>query len=78
MQLTTTHTNRINPAELRYLRTALAACTIGCRYSAMQAIVVYAHLHDGLELTDEAAYLTAEMAAAEATSNALHLSATAR
>lgn len=78
MQLATASKTRINPAELRYLRKAVAAVTVGCRYAAVQAVVAYAYLHDGLDLADEAAYLTAEMAAAEVTTRALHLSATTR
>jgi hypothetical protein len=54
---------RINPAELRYLREALAKVTTGCKLVAMQAIVAFAFLHDGMDLTGEAQYLTAEMEA---------------
>lgn len=66
---------RINPAELRFLRQAVTATATGCRFQAMQAIVVYAKLHDGIDLTDEAAYLEAEFRAAESAAVAPHLSA---
>ncbi|TGE05606.1 hypothetical protein [Hymenobacter fodinae] len=66
---------RINPVELRYLRQSVAACAVGCRYQAMQAIVVYAKLHDNMDLTDEAAYLEAEFKAAEENETQLHISA---
>lgn len=73
--LADTNRTKINPSELRYLRQAIAACSVGCRYQAMQAIVAYAYLHDGLDLTDEAAYLKAEFADAEANETKVHLSA---
>ncbi len=66
---------RINPVELRYLREALAACTVGCRYAALQAIVAFAWLHDGLDLSDEATYIKAEWEHMDAAANTLHLSA---
>ncbi|QIX61830.1 hypothetical protein HER32_11825 [Hymenobacter sp. BT18] len=61
MQVSTTTNPRVNPAELRYLRQAVDATTTDCRRTAIQAIVVYAQLHDGMDLTGEAAYLLAEM-----------------
>ncbi|GAB3303454.1 hypothetical protein [Hymenobacter tenuis] len=70
-----TQRTKINPSELRYLRESIAACSVGCRYQAMQAIVAYAYLHDGLDLTDEAAYLKAEFEAAEVNETPVHLSA---
>ncbi len=72
-----TNKTRINPAELRYLRQAIAACTVGCRLQSLQAIVAFAYLHDGQNLSDEAAYLRAEWAAAETTPHAPHVSANA-
>lgn len=68
-------TTRINPAELRYTRTALAECTVGCRYQSLQAIVAFAWLHDGLDLSDEATYIKAEWEHMDAAANTLHLSA---
>ncbi|UOQ53087.1 hypothetical protein [Hymenobacter cellulosivorans] len=62
MHLTATPaTNRVNGAELRFLREAVAATTTECRRAAIQAIVVYAHLHFNMDLTGEAAFLLAEM-----------------
>lgn len=70
-----TNNTRINPAELRYLRQALATCTIGCRLTSLQAIVAFARLHDGLDLTDEARYIQAEWAYTDTAAEPLHLSA---
>ncbi|MCC2547680.1 hypothetical protein LJY25_14590 [Hymenobacter sp. BT175] len=62
---TTKPKTRINPAELNYLRQAVAATATGCQCAAIQAVVAYAHLHDGMDLRDEAAYLERELAAAD-------------
>jgi hypothetical protein len=66
MRISTDTNPKINPAELRFLRAALNNTSIGCKQMAMQAIVTYAALHDGIDLSDEARYLTAEMAAPQA------------
>ncbi|MBF9140810.1 hypothetical protein [Hymenobacter properus] len=58
-------TRRVNPAEMRYLREALAKCPGPCWETSLTAIVVYAQLAHGMDLTDEADALRAERAAAQ-------------
>lgn len=53
-------TNRINVAELRFLREATADTATGCRKAARQAIVTYKWLSDKIDLRQEAAALDAE------------------
>ncbi|OGX84125.1 hypothetical protein BEN47_16745 [Hymenobacter lapidarius] len=62
----TPDTIRINPGELRWLRTAKASCVAPCWETSLTAITVYAKLANGMDLTDEAAYLRAERATAKA------------
>ena len=69
---TTPDYNRVNPAELRFLRSAVDATDTGCKDSAIQAVVTYAKLHDGMDLKAEAKYLRREMEA-QAEARQLHI-----
>lgn len=53
-------TNKVNPTEMRFLRTAVDATATRCRLAAMQAVVSYASLALGLDLRQEAKALEAE------------------
>lgn len=53
-------TNRVNVAELRFLREATADTATGCRKAARQAIVAYKWLSEKVDLRQEAAALEAE------------------
>jgi hypothetical protein len=53
-------TNRVNAAELRFLREATADTATGCKKAARQSIVSYMWLSQKMDLRQEAAALDAE------------------